>query len=463
MEKMTDIIDNLKEILGEDGVIDGAHLQRQTSYWNSSPAEALALVRPRSTGQVSEILRLCHEFGQSVVTQGGMTNCVEAADSSKTEIILSTERINQIESIDLTQGTVVAGAGVVLQSLQEACRAQDMLFPLDLGARGSCTIGGNAATNAGGINVLRYGMMRNLVLGMEVVLADGTVLSSMNQMLKNNTAYDLKQLFIGSEGTLGIITRLVLRIFHKPRSVDTALVGMQTFDQVKSFLSQVQQELASDLSAFEVMWGNHYRGVTGEDGHRSPMERGYAYYVIVESEGKDPVGDRKRFNNMMESGFNAGTLSDAVIPQSESERLVLWEIRENFEAVLKKEPYFLYDVSLPITHMEEYVQKVDARLNGLWPGTEVYALGHIADGNVHFFIHPHGEGDSLHQQVDEVIYGELQPYQGSISAEHGIGREKIRWLSQSRTEEEIAVMRLVKQALDPKNVLNPGRVLPPQD
>lgn len=460
---MTDIIDNLKKILGEDGVIDGNHLQRQTSYWNSSPAEALALIRPRSTGQVSEVLRLCHEYGQSVVTQGGMTNCVESADSSKTEIILSTERISQIESIDLTQGTAVAGAGVVLQILQEACMAQDMLFPLDLGARGSCTIGGNAATNAGGINVLRYGMMRNLVLGMEVVLADGTVLSSMNQMLKNNTAYDLKQLFIGSEGTLGIITRLVLRIFHKPKSVDTALVGMQTFDQVISFLSQARQELASDLSAFEVMWGNHYRGVTGEDGHRSPMARGYAYYVIVEAEGKDPAGDRQRFNNMMESGFNAGTLSDAVIPQSESERLALWEIRENFESVLKKEPCFLYDVSLPIADMEQYVQKVDARLNGLWSGTEVYALGHIADGNVHFFIHPHGKGDSLHQQVDEVVYGELQQYQGSISAEHGIGKEKMRWLSQSRTQEEIAVMRLVKQALDPKNILNPGRVLPSQD
>lgn len=456
---MTQIVGALKAALGEEVVVCGNDMERATSYWDSAPAKAVALVRPRSTEETSKALRICHEHNQPVVTQGGMTNCVESADSREDEVILSLERMNQIESIDVTGGTATVGAGVVLQTLQEACLEKEMLFPLDLGARGSCTVGGNVATNAGGINVLRYGMARNLVLGMEAVLADGTVLSSMNQMLKNNAAYDLKQLFIGSEGTLGIITRLVVRLFPKPVTRHSALVALEDFEQVTNLLQKTQRELAGTLSAFEVMWGDHFRGVTGENGHRTPMNRDYKYYIMLEAEGGDPENDEDRFNRILESCYESEMIVDAVIPKSESERIALWDIRENFESILEPKPIFLYDISLPIVDMDNYVNTISEALKALWSNCEFYVLGHIADGNLHFFIRPNIESDQLHYQCDEIVYGVLQEYNGSVSAEHGIGMEKRDWLHCTRTEEELALMKCLKRTIDGKNLLNRGRVL----
>ena len=454
---MSDVINALIKTLGEDCVFTGEAIsQRATSYWNHAPTTALALLKPRTTAQVSQALAACNTHRQPVVTHGGLTGCVQGADAHPEEIIISLERMNRIEHIDRNSGTATVEAGVILEVLQNSVAEQGLLFPLDLGARGSCTIGGNIATNAGGINVLRYGMMRNLVLGLEVVTADGTVLTSMNQMLKNNAGYDIKQLFIGSEGTLGIVTRAVLKLFPQPTSCNTALVAMDSFDKVTALLNNLQRDLAGTLSAYEVMWGEYFRGVTGDNGHRPPMRRDYPFYVVVEAEGADAEADAVRFERLLEMAFEKEMIIDAVIPKSESERREVWNIREDFEVIL---PGFLYDVSLPISSMGLYMEKVHAGIKRKWPQGECFALGHIADGNLHLFTRPNTKGD-WHLESDKIVYAPLQELGGSVSAEHGIGTEKIRWLPSSRTREEISMMRLLKTTLDPCNLLNPGRVIP---
>ncbi len=346
-----------------------------------------------------------------------------------------------------------------MQTVQETVTGAGLYFPLDLGARGSCTIGGNIATNAGGINVLRYGMMRNLVLGLEAVLADGTVVSSMNRMLKNNAGYDIKQLFIGTEGTLGIVTQAVLRLFPQPASRLDAIVALGEFDAVLGFLGRLQRDLAGGLSAFEIMWGDYFDAVTGDDGYRAPLERGQPFYVVLQAEGSEPEADSERLECVLASALEAGQIVDAVIPKSMLEARAIWEIREDFEAILTPEPVYLYDVSLPIREMAAYVEAVKRNVRKRWPDGDCFTLGHVADGNLHFFVRPNEPGD-LHAASDACVYDPLAKIGGSVSAEHGIGTEKLRWLPHSRTAAEIEMMRDLKRAFDPANILNPGRVIP---
>lgn len=455
-----ELIRRLQVALGLEAVVTGAAVaERAVSYWNSEPTRARAILLPRSTADVSAVLRLCHQAGQPVVTQGGLTGCVVGAEAGPGDMILSLEKMSAIEEIDEVGGTCTVQAGAVLQVVQETVAEQGLLFPLDLGARGSCTIGGNVATNAGGINVIRYGMMRNLVLGLEAVLPDGTVVSSMNRMLKNNAGYDLKQLFIGTEGTLGVVTRVVIRLFPAPVSSNSALVAMDDFNNVTGLLSELQRDLAGTLSAYEVMWGEYFHAVTEPGWHRAPMNRDYPYYVMLQAEGADPEFDKARFENLLEGALESDRIVDAVIPKSDIENRSLWEIREDFEAILNPKPVYLYDVSLPIKDMDAYVKEVQAGVKARWPQGHCYVLGHIGDGNLHFFIAPKVEGD-LHCEADRAVYEPLQQYGGSVSAEHGIGTEKLAWLGHCRSAEELGLMKLLKQTLDPKNLLNPGRVLP---
>ena len=457
---MTDIISALAECLGDQHVILGADItNRATSYWRPEPTQTLALLKPRSTDEVSQILALCHAHNQPVVVQGGLTGCVDGAISTDQEVIISLERMNKIESIDPIGGTATVEAGVILEVLHSILADEGLMFPLDLGARGSCTIGGNISTNAGGINVLRYGMMRDLVLGLEAVLADGTVISSMNQMIKNNAGYDIKQLFIGSEGTLGVVTRAVVKIHPRPTSKNSAMVAVQDFDAVTGFLQYLRGALGGTLSAFEVMWGNYFYAVTEPGWHRSPMQRDHPFYIMIETEGSDPETDTSRFNDTLERAFETELISDAVIPKSEAERKSLWDIRENFEAILEKQPYYLYDVSLPIKDMPEYVSRVHAALHDQFTDAACYVLGHVADGNLHLFLCP-GEPGNWHESCDQVVYGPLESFNGSISAEHGIGTEKISWLGISRSEPEIALMRQLKTTMDPAKILGAERVIP---
>ncbi|MES2684235.1 MAG: FAD-binding oxidoreductase [Pseudomonadota bacterium] len=457
---MSTIHELLSAALGTDTVLPPARVaDRASSYWDQSPMQAAALVRPRSTAELSTALKICHAENQIVVTHGGLTGCVEGANTNAQSVVVSLERMNQIEEIDPIGRTATVQAGVVLQRMQEAAREQGLMFPVDLGARGSCTIGGNVATNAGGINVIRYGMMRSRVLGLEAVLADGTVISSMNHMLKNNAGYDLKQLFIGSEGTLGIVSRVVLRLEEAPVSRNSALVGLESFSQVTALLKRLQQALGGQLCAFEVMWGEYFREVTMPGWHRAPMDRSHPYYVMLETEGANPEVDGEQFTNVMMQAMEEGLVADAVLPQSDTERTALWEIRENFQAIYQRKPIFLYDVSLPIREMEAYITEVQARLKARWPTSRCDVIGHIGDGNLHLFVNPGCEGEHQHAQSDEDVYAPLKPIGGSISAEHGIGSEKRHQLPISRSAEEIALMHLVKQSLDPKGLLNPGKVI----
>ena len=453
---MSDVVQILTDELGTAAVVSAERLrERATSHWNPAPTEAKCLVRPGSTAELASVMRICHAHGQPVVAQGGKTGIVEGAVSTASDVIVSLERMNEIESVDTSDGVAVIQAGAVLQTVQEHVADQGFLFPVDFGARGSCTIGGAVATNAGGINVLRYGMMRNVVLGLEAVLADGTVISSMNQMLKNNTGYDLKQLFIGSEGTLGIVTRVVVRLFPMPVSRDTVMFACESFTAVTRQLGLLKVGLAGTLSAFEVMWESFYSAVTAEGGPPAPLERGYPYYVIAEAEGADPDADAARFQRLLEAGMESGDIVDAVLPKSEAERRSLWNVREEFDGAL---PAYLYDVSLPIRNMETYVARLGERLQAWREDARCEVFGHIADGNLHIFVKPYADG-AHHETSDGIVYGCLAGLDGSISAEHGIGIDKRPWLGLSRSADELKLMRELKRLLDPQNLLNPGKVI----
>jgi FAD/FMN-containing dehydrogenase len=460
---MSDIVTELRRAIGEQSVLDRAALgARARNHWDATPLEARALVRPRSTEEVSGIMRLCHSRGQSVVVQGGLTGLCDGDRAGSEDVVLSLERMAAIEDIDVVGRTATVQAGCRLQELQRAAEREGLYFPLDLGARGSCTVGGNAATNAGGTNVIRYGMMRAQILGLEAVMPDGTVISSMNRMLKNNSGYDLKHLFIGSEGTLGIVTRIVVALKEPCRSVNTALLTVDTGESLLRLLKEMDRRLGGTLSSFEGMWGDYYRAVTAPGWHSSPLERTHAFYVIVEAQGAEPEDDARRFVATIAAVLDAGCITDAVLPKSESERERIWAIRENFEAVLQHRPLFAYDVSLSLRDMLPYVEEVQARLRTQWPQSQLFAFGHIGDGNLHFFVTPGidlADASGVHAQCDETVYHPLKRLGGAVSAEHGIGLEKKAWLSVSRSPAEIALMRTLKRALDPKHILNPGKVI----
>ena len=454
---MVDILEDIKKIIGSNAILEGSDISnRASSYWDATPISAKAIVKPKHTDELSLILKQMNDQKQILVTHGGLTGCAQAANTTPDHIALSMERMNKIIEIDDVGGTVTLEAGVILENVQNAVAEKGFFFPLDLGARGSCTVGGNAATNAGGINVIRYGMMRNHILGMEVVLADGTILSSMNKVIKNNSGYDLKQLFIGSEGTLGIITKLIVKLESAPKSKETAIAALDSFSNVIQFLNHMKKEAASSLSAFEVMWGGYYDAVTTEGHHKAPIARNAPYYVITECTGTNSRQDLDAFMSTMEKAFDENIIQDAVIPSSEQQRNEIWNVREGLEPILTNDPIFLYDISLPIIHMEEYVREVETSIARTWPQSDCFVIGHIGDGNLHLFICPKEGDESLHHKSNQIVYDPLKRFGGSVSAEHGIGIEKKEWLSHCRSDTEIILMKTLKKTLDPNNILNPG-------
>jgi len=460
---MTDILETLKERLGADGVLDArASSLRARNYWDSSPLEALALVRPRSTEEVSQIMQLCHALGQTVVVHGGLTGVCDGDRSTCDDVVISFERMTEIEEIDVVGRTVTVQAGCTLQALQVAVEHAGLHFPLDLGARGSCTIGGNVSTNAGGVNVIRYGMTRALVLGLEAVLPDGTVISSLNRVLKNNTGYDIKHLFIGSEGTLGVVTSVVLALRESPVSVNTALASLDDGEHIAGLLKLMERRLGGTLSSFEAMWGDYFRAVTEPGWHTSPLDRNHPFYVVLEARGPDQGDDTRRFNAAIEQAFEEGLIVDAVLPKSGAERERIWAIREDFAAILEHKPLFLYDISVPLRHMLTYVNEVAANLQRRWPRSVLHVLGHVGDGNLHFFISPGTPSPDIkaaHAIADDIVYDPLPKFHGAVSAEHGIGLEKKSWMALSRSAAEIELMRILKRAIDPKAILNRGKVI----
>ncbi|MGA0840457.1 MAG: FAD-binding oxidoreductase [Pseudomonadales bacterium] len=453
------VIEALQKALGAESVLTGAAVQeRQAGIWRRDTVQAKAIIRPRNTSEVSTALRVCHAFGQSVIAHGGLTGLVHSADTTPDDIALSLERMTHIESVDPADRTMVVESGVVLQRIQEAAEAHGLLFPLDLGGRGSATIGGNISTNAGGNRVIRYGMARDMVLGLEAVLADGTVVSSMNRMIKNNAGYDLKQLFIGTEGTLGIITRAVLRLREQPRHQSTLLVAVDEFEKLGRFLKHMDAGLGGTLSAFEVMWNNFYTLVTTPPAlSQPPLASHYPYYVLVEAMGTpdDAVQD------VLSEALEQGLVADAVLAQSETQRLQLWALRDDVAQCFRDGPTLSFDVSMPIPAMQQYVADMSARLNQAFPSNRCYIFGHMGDGNLHLVIGVGSPTAEVRRKVESAVYEPLRAISGSVSAEHGVGLEKKPYLDISRSETEIALMRALKRALDPSGILNPGKIFDP--
>lgn len=456
-EHSRELIGRITEIVGERGILLGDDVNaRPNRSWGLGNCPARAIVRPASTEELSQVMRLCHDSGQTVVPWGGLTGLVDGITCAPEDIALSLERMNAIEHVDAEAGTMTVQAGAVLQAVQEAAEEAGWLFAVDFGARGTANIGGMIATNAGGNSVVRYGMMREQVLGLEAVLADGTVISSMNEMLKNNTGYDLKQLFVGSEGTLGIVTRAVLRLRPRARSVQTAFVALDSFADVSGLLRRLGVELEGKLSAFEVMWRNFYHFMTVESGkHQAVLSADHPYYVLLESEGADPEREEEQFMAVLGGLMEEGHIADAVICQSGQQASQLWEMRDDVETLIHATyPAAVFDVSLPIREMEAYIDGLEAALTERYPEARLISFGHLGDGNIHLGIGPAPDKHG----VETLVYERLGQVNGSVSAEHGIGLEKREFLPHSRSEAEIVVMRSIKQALDPGNILNPGKI-----
>ncbi|HEY5623725.1 MAG TPA: FAD-binding oxidoreductase [Gammaproteobacteria bacterium] len=458
---MNEIASTLAELLGDDSVIRNGDISERyaVDVSGENARKPIAVVLPRSTEEVATILRACSAAEQRVVIQGGMTGLSGGATPQDAELALSLERLGGIESIDADAMTMTVKAGTPLQTIQEAAEEAGLLFPLDLGARGTCQIGGLISTNAGGNQVIRFGMTRSLVLGLEAVLADGTIVSSMNRMLKNNAGYDLKQLFIGTEGTLGVVTRAILRLYPRLPSKCTALCALESFDDGVALLRNAQKALGGSLSAYEVMWASYYDYVIEYiESLSSPFDKDYPLYALIETEGTDAASDMARFETLLGAALESGTIADAAIAQSEKDVERFWAIRDGIgEITPPLTPYASADVSLGVGDMQEFVDRIDSALKAKYDPLINLVFGHVGDNNLHLFITTGREED-----IDEIlglVYEITSEYDGSISAEHGIGTLKRDYLHHSRNDAEVELMRKLKSALDPGGILNSGRVI----
>lgn len=434
-------------------------LQRYSQDASGLPAvgEPSLVLRPRTTHEVADIVRACRREGRALTIQGGRTGMAGAAIPNPGDVVLSLEHMNRLETLDTLGGTATVQAGLILQDLCMQAEEQDWYFPLDCGARGSCQIGGNVATNAGGNRVLRYGTMRELVLGLEVVLADGTILSMMNKGLKNNTGLDLKHLFIGTEGTLGIITRAVLRLFPKPERRDSALVALDSFDQLVALLKSARAHLPS-LSSFEVMWNNYLQAAADVLNKPTPFDGAYALYVLIETEGMESGSTRQELETFLSGLLDGGFARDVILPQTHEQAAQLWKFRDAIgEILLTMQPYVAFDVSVPLHELPGFIERATARLTQAWPQAHNLLFGHLGDGNLHLSTGPHAQSNLY--EVESMVYQEVERVGGSISAEHGIGRIKKPFLHHSRSADEIALMTQIKRLLDSEQLFNRQRLL----
>ena len=447
------LLDELRAALGHSAVLEGEAMGARPGSDMSLTGMSLprALIRPRSTEDVATALKLCNEARVPVIAQGGMTGLAGGANPTGNEIAISLERVRGIEEVDVASATMVVKAGTPLEECQRAAADAGLFLALDLGSRGSCTIGGNLSTNAGGIRVIRYGMAREQVLGLEAVLADGTIVSSMNRMLKNNAGYDLKHLFIGSEGTLGLITRAVLRLHPPPGEITTSLCAVASYEKVVALLRAAQSSLGG-IVAFEAMWRDYF-AFNADALKLRFFAAEHPYWVIVESTmGVETI------EAFLAQALEDGLISDALVARSHAQAREMWSVRDGYP--IEALPNLLnFDVSLPIGHIGDYAEVCTAALKQRWPDAHVSFYGHVGDSNVHICVSTlYGPGEDMHS-VDDIVYGVLGRYHGSISAEHGIGTLKRPYLHLSRSVNELALMQRLKQTLDPHGILNPGKVI----
>ena len=453
-------LNELISTLGADVVLRGTDTpERSRTDWSGTPPQQpLALVRPRSTEEVSAVMRLCSVHRIAVVPQGGLTGLAGAAVPMEGAVALSLDRMNRIEDIDAKTGLMQVQAGVTLQAVQEAAVDVGMVFGVDLGARGSCQIGGNVSTNAGGNGVLQHGMMREQVLGLEVVLADGTVLPMLRPMIKNNTGYDLKQFFIGAEGTLGIITRVLLRLRPAPQATATTLVAMPDFDSALAVLKRMQSRFGNSVAAYELMWDSFVQASMSWLKLAAPFEQRYPLLALINVDGKDEAQLQGDLQQVLEEAMEAGEVLDAIVAQSVAQVQQLWKLREApAELNNNMHPAINFDVSLPQADIGRFAEACMQAFAARWPAHQALYFGHVGDGNLHVSV----DGKTVNgecEQVEELLYRIVGEMQGSVSAEHGIGLHKKPYLGNSRTPAELAAMRAIKLALDPLGLMNPGKV-----
>jgi len=458
-----EVVRLLMDTLGKDKVLTGESVtERYHHIWKmEEPLQALAVVVAKNVEDVSFALRICNETKTSVVVHGGLTNLVGSTETNVDEVVITLEKLNKIIEVDESSRTITTEAGVILEDIQAAAKNADLLFPLNFGAKGSAQIGGVISTNAGGLRVFRYGMTRALVLGLEAVLADGTIISSMKKIIKDNSGYDLKQMFIGSEGTLGVITKAVLKLVERPSSRVTAFVAFDEYQGVLDFLKYMDKGMAGTLSGYELIWGETYTCMTSPPAAaKPPLPHGYNYYVLLEGLGSDYDADQKRLESLLEHAFENEMILDAALAHTESDLEWFWTIREDVHVIKSQcnnDQHF--DISLPIPLIGELIEQMKIGLKKINGVEKVFPFGHVADGNVHFIIGKKDTSDALREAINDMIYPPLQAIGGSVSAEHGIGLHKKKYLSLCRTEAEIDLMRRLKNCYDPQGILNPGKVL----
>lgn len=446
-----------------DSIVEPADTlgERRFADWGQKPSgDVLALARPRTTQQLSRIMAICHEAAQRVVVQGGLTGLAAAGTALDDEIAISLERMRAIEETDTVSATMTVEAGCTLQAIQEAAVEAGYYLPLDLGARGTATIGGVLATNAGGNRVIKYGMAREHVLGIEAVLPDGRIISGLHKMLKNNSGYDLKNLLIGSEGTLGIITRVVLRLAAHPKAVSTAWCGLADFKAVTTLLRRAQAELPAGVSAFEVMWPSYVNFVSSNFPElRSPLTGSHAFHVLLESEGSDAEDQSERFETFLGEMFEAGLLEDAAIAMSEGDAIDFWNFRDAPGEFPRLIPDMIaFDISFAVSDLATAADMVSKGVAGMYPDALALVYGHLGDGNIHLICDVPGGTPADAEAVEGFVYDVVSKLNGSVSAEHGIGLKKKNVLSRCRSDNEIDTMRAIKNAIDPKNILGAGRL-----
>ncbi len=467
---MTEFLDRLQQILGPSGIVAAdamePYLVEERGLYRGA---ALAVARPASTAEVAAVVRLCAEAGVGLVPQGGRTGLVGGGVPFEHggELVVSLERMNRIRAFDPLNYTITVEAGCVLQTIQDKAAEAGCLFPLSLAAEGSCQIGGNLATNAGGVNVLRYGNAREQALGLEVVLPDGEVWDGLRILRKDNTGYDLKDLFIGSEGTLGIITAAVLKLYPRPTDVQTALVAVTSLDEVLALLSRARTASGDAVTACELIprigleFGcRHVAGVV------DPFAAPHPWYVLIELASSRQGGElRAALEGMLAEAFEDGILADAVLADSLERRAQLWKIRESVPEAQKREGGSIkHDVAVPVSEVPAFIDAATAAVTRALPGVRVVAFGHVGDGNIHFNLsQPPGMDKQAYLarwgEMNRVVHDIVAAMRGSISAEHGVGRLKRDEITRYKSPLEIELMRRVKRAFDPQGIMNPGKVV----
>ncbi len=470
---MTHLIESLKHIVGASHVLTEGDLTAYEQDWRQRVrGKSLAVVRPATTQEVAAVVRACAAAGAPIVPQGGNTGLAVGAtpDASGREVVLSLTRMNAVRALDTDNLTLTVEAGCILQNVQAAAKQAGLLFPLSLAAEGSCTIGGNLGTNAGGTQVLRYGNTRDLCLGLEVVTAQGEIWDGLKGLRKDNTGYDLRDLMIGSEGTLGIITAATLKLYPQPAARLTAWAAVPSMAHAVELLALAHRQLGAGLTGFEVM-GRFALSLV--DRHMPQLRVPFIdnadvpYCVLLEnsdSESQDHA--RTRFEALLETAFEAGCVTDAVVAESLAQANQLWHIRESIPLAQAEEGLNVkHDISVPISRIPAFVEYADALMASEIPGVRLVNFGHLGDGNLHYNVQAPADGDAkaflvAHEaRVNDLVYEAVAKFGGSFSAEHGVGALKTDKLAQYQSPVALSMMRAIKQALDPQNLLNPGRVL----